>query len=203
LAQFLRAVELNKDFAPGLFNIGAMALAYRDYEGAERVLGRVIELDPTSYESFLAYAWALDGQKGRDPKKGLKAGETFERVLAIKPDQPDAICGAAWAYAADKSGWDKALKFFEICRGLKSTTAQEQQLIDNKVKGIVAMQKQPATAPQPKPEDKLKPAAPPASGPSLLDKVTDEASRDSEAQPSEGASSAAPPEPKASTPSAP
>lgn len=183
LSQFQKAVELNKNFAPGLFNIGAMALSYRDYEGAEKVLGRATELDPTSYEGFLAYAWALDGQKGRDPKKGLKAGETFERVLAIKPEQPDAICGAAWAYAADKGGWDKALKFFETCKGLKSTTAQDQQMIDNKVKGIVAMQKQPAAAPQPKPEDKPKPAAAPAGGPSLLDKVTDDAAKEEAAQP--------------------
>lgn len=197
LGQFQKAVELNKDFAPGLFNIGAMALSYRDYDGAEKVLQRATQLDPTSYEGFLAYAWALDGQKGRDPKKGIQAGETFERVLAIKPDQADAICGAAWAYASDKSGWDKALKFFETCKGLKTTTAQDQQLIDNKVKGILAMQKQPAAA-QPKPEEKPKPAAtPPAGGPSLLDKVTDDdAAKDEGAQPApEGAAPAPAPAP--------
>ncbi|MEW6431930.1 MAG: tetratricopeptide repeat protein [Myxococcota bacterium] len=182
LGQFQKAVELNKDFAPGLFNIGAMALSYRDYEGAEKVLERATALDPTSYEGFLAYAWALDGQKGRDPKKGLKAGEMFERVLAIKPEQSDAICGAAWAYAADKAGWDKALQFFEACKAQKATTDQDKQLIDNKVKGILAMQKQPAAAPAPKPEDKPRPAAP-TSGPSLLDKVTDEAPREEAAPP--------------------
>jgi tetratricopeptide (TPR) repeat protein len=194
LAQFQKAVELNKDFAPGLFNIGAMALSYRDYEGAEKVLQRATQLDPTSYEGFLAYAWALDGQKGRDPKKGIQAGEVFERVLAIKPDQADAICGAAWAYASDRSGWDKALRFFEICKGLKTTTAQEQQLIDNKVKGILAMQKQPAAG-QPEPEEKPRPAAtPPASGPSLLDKVTDDAASDEGTQPpTEGQAPAPPP----------
>lgn len=196
LGQFQKAVELNKDFAPGLFNIGAMALSYRDYDGAEKVLQRATQLDPTSYEGFLAYAWALDGQKGRDPKKGLLAGETFERVLAIKPDQPDAICGAAWAYAADKSGWDKALKFFESCKGLKTTTAQDQQLIDNKVKGILAMQKQPAAAPAPKVEEKKPAATPPAGGPSLLDNVTDDGAKDEAAPPApEGAAPAAAPAP--------
>lgn len=205
LGQFQKAVDLNKDFAPGLFNIGAMALSYRDYDGAEKVLHRATELDPTSYEGFLAYAWALDGQKGREPKKGLEAGEAFERVLAIKPDQADAICGAAWAYAADKAGWDKALKFFESCKGLKTTTAQDQQLIENKVKGILAMQKQPAAA-QPKPEEKPKPAAtPPAGGPSLLDKVTDDAAKDEASQPApEGAAAPAPaPAPAAPAPAAP
>lgn len=176
LGQFQKAVSLNKDFAPSLFNIGAMALTYRDYDGAEKVLSRATELDPNSYEGFLAYAFAVDGQKGRDAKKGVKAGELFERVLAIKPDQNDAICGAAWAYAADKAGWDKALGFLDRCKALPTTTPVDQQLIDSKMKGIVAMQKAGAAAAQPKPEEKEKPKAAPT-GPSLLDKVSDEAAK--------------------------
>jgi tetratricopeptide (TPR) repeat protein len=182
LGQFQKAVSLNKDFAPSLFNIGAMALTYRDYDGAEKVLSRATELDQNSYEGFLAYAFALDGQKGRDAKKGLKAGELFERVLAIKADQNDAICGAAWAYAADKGGWDKALGFLERCKALPGTTPTDQQLIDSKMKGIVAMQKAGAAAAQPKPEEKEKPKA--TGGPSLLDKVSDEAAKN-EPPPSE------------------
>ncbi|PZR17346.1 MAG: gliding motility protein [Archangium gephyra] len=177
LGQFQKAVSLNKDFAPSLFNIGAMSLAYRDYEGAEKVLSRATELDPTSYEGFLAYAWALDGQKGRDAKKGLKAGENFERVLAIKNDQSDAVCGAGWAYSADKAGWDKAIAYLEKCKTLSTTSATDQQLIDSKVKGIVAMQKAGAAAAQPKPEEKEKPKAAPTNGPSLLDKVSDDAAK--------------------------
>ncbi len=177
LGQFQKAVSLNKDFAPSLFNIGAMSLAYRDYEGAEKVLSRATELDPNSYEGYLAYAWALDGQKGRDAKKGLKAGEMFERVLAIKPEQTDAICGAGWAYAADKAGWDKALTFLEKCKTFPTTSATDQQLIDSKVKGIVAMQKAGQAAAQPKPEEKEKPKAAPTGGPSLLDKVSDDAAK--------------------------
>jgi tetratricopeptide (TPR) repeat protein len=178
LGQFQKAVSLKADFAPSLFNIGAMALSYRDYDGAEKVLSRATELDPNSYEAFLAYAWALDGQKGRDPKKGVKAGEVFEKVLSIKNDQNDAICGAAWAYSADKAGWDKALSFFDKCKALSSTTAQDQQVIDNKVKGIVAMQKSGQT--QPKPEEKPKAAA---GGASLLDKVEQEAAKQEAASP--------------------
>jgi tetratricopeptide (TPR) repeat protein len=188
LGQFQKAVSLNKDFAPSLFNIGAMALTYRDYDGAEKVLSRATELDQNSYEGFLAYAFALDGQKGRDAKKGLKAGELFERVLAIKADQNDAICGAAWAYAADKAGWDKALGFLDRCKALPTTTPVDQQLIDSKMKGIVAMQKAGAAAAQPKPEEKEKPKAP--TGPSLLDKVSDEAAKQDP-----GAASETPPAP--------
>jgi tetratricopeptide (TPR) repeat protein len=183
LGQFQKAVSLNADFAPSLFNIGAMALTYRDYDGAEKVLSRATELEPNSYESFLAYAFALDGQKGRDPKKGVKAGEVFEKVLALKGDQGDAVCGAAWAYAADKSGWDKALPFFEKCKTLPTTTAQDQTQIDNKVKGILAMQKSGQQAAQPKVEEK--PKATNTGGASLLDKVSDDAAKQ-EPAPAEG-----------------
>lgn len=171
LAQFQKAIAINASFAPGLFNIGAMALSYRDYAGAEKVFSQVTQLDPGSYESFLAYAWALDGQKGRDPKKGVAAGQAFERVLALKADQPDAICGAGWAYSADKAGWDKALGFLDKCKALPGTAATDQQLIDAKVKGILAMQKTGAPA-APPPAEKEKPKAAPAQGGSLLDKVT-------------------------------
>lgn len=193
LSQFQKAVTLNKDFAPSLFNIGAMALSYRDYEGAEKVLARATELDRNSYEGFLAYAFALDGQKGRDAKKGLRAGEMFERVLAIKGDHSDAICGAGWSYAVDKAGWDKALGFLERCRGLANTSSTDQQLIDSKMKGIVAMQKSGQQAPA-KPEEKEKPKAQPT-GPSLLDKVSEDAAK---AEPSAG--SDAPPAAPAEAP---
>ncbi len=173
LGQFQKAVSLNKDFAPSLFNIGAIALSYRDYPTAEKSLSRAAELDPTSYEGFLAYAYSLDGQKGRDAKKGVKAGEVFEKVLSLKADQADAICGAAWAYAADKSGWDRALTFFDKCKALPSTSAQDQQAIDLKVKGIVAMQKSGQPAAPSEAKEKPKTATP--SGPSMLDKVSDDA----------------------------
>lgn len=201
LGQFQKAVSLNENFAPSLFNIGAMALQYRDYDGAEKVLSKATELDPSSYEGFLAYAYALDGQKGRDAKKGLKAGEMFERVLAIKNDQGDAICGAGWAYAADKTGWDKATSFLEKCKTLASTTPADQQAIDTKLKGIAAMQKA-GQAQQQKPEEKEKPKAAPTNGPSLLDKVSDEAAKEdpgaaSESPPAETAPAAPAPAPEA------
>jgi tetratricopeptide (TPR) repeat protein len=189
LGQFQKAVALNKDFAPSLFNIGAMALSYRDYESAEKVLSHATEIDPNSYEGFLAYAWALDGQKSRDPKKGVKAGEVFERVLSIKTDQPDALCGAAWAYASDKTGWDKALRFFEKCRSV-SSNPQDQQQIDSKVKGILAMQQSGQAAPKPDEKDKAKAAAPAKGGASLVDKVSDDAAKQEATSPTDTAAPA-------------
>ncbi len=183
LGQFQKAVSLNDKFAPGHMNIGAMALSYRDYETAEKACAKVVGLDPTSYEGHLAYALALDGQKGRDPKKGLSAGAAFEKVLAIIPAHADATCGAGWAYAAEKSGWDKAVSFLEKCKAQASTTPQDQQLIDAKLKGILAMQKsgaaQPATAQKETPKTTT-------GGGSLLDKVSDQAAKE-EGVPPEGA----------------
>lgn len=181
LGQFQKSVQLNSNFAPGHVNIGAMALSYRDYENAEKSFARATSLDPTSYDGFLAYAWALDGQKGRDPKKGVAAGQAFEKVLALKADQPDAICGAGWAYAVEKTSFDRAVPFLEKCKGLPGTTSQDQQLIDAKLKGIAAMQKAGAQAPAAAEKPKEKPKA--STGPSLLDKVTDDAAKEEGANP--------------------
>jgi tetratricopeptide (TPR) repeat protein len=176
LAQFQKAVQLDERFAPGHLNLGALALAWRDYAGAERAFSRVVELEPTSHEGWLYYAWALDGQKGREPQKAIAAGGAFEKVLALKAEHPAAVCGAAWAYAADRSGWDKAVDFLQRCKAQQGTSAEERQLIDNKLQGIEAMRKsgqlQPAAAPE---EKKAAPAA--EGGESLLQKVSGEAAQ--------------------------
>src|SRR5205823_11537096 len=100
------------------------------------------------------------------------------RVLQLKADHPDAICGAGWAYAAEKTGFDKALKYLESCKGLSSTTASDKQLIDAKLKSIVAMQKAGAAQPAAeKPKDKPKAAG--GAGGNMLDKVADEGAKES------------------------
>jgi tetratricopeptide (TPR) repeat protein len=184
LAQFQKAVSLDERFAPGHLNIGAMALSYRDYVGAERSFAKAVELDPTAHEGHLYYAFALDGQKGRDPKKGLAAGAAFEKVLAMRPEHPEALCGAGWAYAADRAGWEKALGFLDRCKALRSTTPQERQMIEAKVQGLQAMQK----SGQLQPAAEKKEAAPATRGDgSLLDKVSEEAERQEGSPPEEAA----------------
>ncbi|MBX7113439.1 MAG: tetratricopeptide repeat protein [Myxococcaceae bacterium] len=177
LGQFQKAVALNDKFAPGHVNLGAMALSYRDYVNAEKSFAKATQLDPTSYEAFLAYGYALDGQRGRDPKKGIAAGQVFEKVLTLKAETPEAICGAGWAYSAEKSGWEKAISYLEKCAALSTTTASDKQLIDAKVKGLVAMQKSGAQAPPAQAAAKEKPKAE-AGGAALLDKVSDEAAKE-------------------------
>ncbi|WP_246357297.1 tetratricopeptide repeat protein [Pyxidicoccus fallax] len=147
LAQFQKAVSLDEKFAPGYLNLGAMALSYRDYAGAERSFTKVTELEPDSADARLYLAFALDGQKATDPKKGVAAGEAYEKVLAARSDLPEAVCGAGWAYAADRSGWEKAIAFLDRCKGLGSTTEQDKQMITAKVNGLQNMLKAPPPAP--------------------------------------------------------
>lgn len=194
LAQFQRAVELNANFAPGHMNIGAMALSYRDYETAEASLRRALELDPNSPEAILYLAWALEGQKGRDPKKGIEAGAQFERYLSFRPDSPEAICGAGWAYSVDKSGWEKAIQYLEKCRPLSVNTPTDVQLIDAKLKGLQAMIKsgQPQeAAPEPK-REQARPASP--GGTSVLDQAVKAAEQQEAAESSDGQEGAVPAE---------
>ncbi len=143
LAQFQKAVSLDDKFIPGHLNAGAIALSYRDYVGAERAFLKAAELEPGSPEAGLYLAWALDGQKGRDPKKGIAAGEAFEKVLSTRADLPEAVCGAGWAYASDRAGWEKAIAFLDRCKGLQSTTEQDKQMITAKVNGLQNMLKAP------------------------------------------------------------
>ncbi|AGC45852.1 hypothetical protein MYSTI_04560 [Myxococcus stipitatus DSM 14675] len=143
LAQFQKAVSLDDKYSPGYLNLGALALRYRDYAGAERAFSRALELEPDSMEARLSLAWALDGQKGRDPKKGLAAGESFEKVLATRDNLPEAVCGAGWAFASERSGWERAIAFLDRCKGMQSTSEQDRQLITAKVQGLQNMLKTP------------------------------------------------------------
>ncbi len=146
LAQFQKAVSLDDTFAPGHLNLGALALSYRDYAGAERAFTKALALEPDGLEGQLYLAYALDGQKGVDPKKGVAAGEAFEKVLARAADKPEAVCGAGWAYAADRAGFEKAIAFLDRCKELSSTTEQDKQLITAKVNGLQNMLKNPPPA---------------------------------------------------------
>ncbi len=179
LAQFQKAVSLDEKFAPGYLNIGAMALSYRDYAGAERAFTRAVELDGLSHEGYLYLAYALDGQKGRDPKKGLAAGEAFEKVLSLRADQAEAVCGAGWAYSVERTGWEKAISFLERCKGLEATAPEQKQMIDTKLQTLQAMLKSNQLQPAAEPEKKESPEAVGGAGAegSMLDKVSTEAAQ--------------------------
>jgi tetratricopeptide (TPR) repeat protein len=195
-------VSLDERFAPGHLNIGAMALAWRDYTGAERSFAKAVELEPGSHEAWLYYAYALDGQKGREPKKGLAAGEAFEKVLSLRAEQPEALCGAGWAYSVERTGWDKAVSFLQRCKDQGLTSAQDKQMIEAKLQGIEAMRKngQPQPAPEPE-ETKENPSAVGGSG-SMLEKVSNEASQQEGVPEGGNAAPAAEPTPAEGEPAA-
>ncbi len=175
LAQFQKAVELDPKFAPGYQNIGALALSYRDYEAAETALRKALELDPNNPDALLYLAHTLDGQRTRDGKKGIDAGKTFEQYLGWRKDAPEAICGAGWAYTADKEGWQKAITYLKQCRDLPISTEQDKQVIDNRVTGLERMIASAAAQQQPAPEQKREAPKANPGGQSLLDKVSEDA----------------------------
>lgn len=195
LAQFQKAVSLDDAFAPGHLNLGALALSYRDYAGAERAFTRALALEPDGLEGQLYLAYALDGQKGVDPKKGVAAGEAFEKVLARSADRPEAVCGAGWAYSADRSGFEKAIAFLDRCKELSATSEQDKQLITAKVQGLRNMLKNPPAAPAAtagaEGEPKKDAAATGGAGSSVMNQLPQDTSAPEQA-PAEGAEAPAP-----------
>ncbi len=173
LVQFQKAVELNPNFAPGHLNIGALALSYRDYEAAEKALRTAMSLDGNNPETYLYLGHTLDGQRNRDSKKGVEAGQFFERYLAWRPESPEVICAAGWAYGADRSGYEKALGFLKKCESFPDTSAQDKQMIAQRVKVIETMMAsgQQEKAAEPARREAPKPGA---GGTSILDKVSEE-----------------------------
>lgn len=141
LAELRRALELEEGFLPAHLNLGALALGWGDLSGAERALARAVELAPDMPEAWLAYARALDAQKGREPRRGLAAGEAFEKVLALREGNTEALCGAGWAFAAERTGWDKAVVYLNRCRQLDSTPPQERQRIEARLQGLEALRR--------------------------------------------------------------
>lgn len=187
LAQFQKAIQLDPNFAPGHMNMGAMALSYRDYENAETWLRKALQLDAASPEGRYYLAWALEGQKGRDPKKGLEAGAEFERYLDWRPNDASAVCGAGWAFSVEKTGFERAIRYLQKCKTANRTLTQTDiQLIDAKVTGLQNMMSNPGRlAPQ---EAKRDAPRATGSGTSLVDKVSaDEAAREAAQPAPEGA----------------
>jgi len=139
LLELQRAATLDPSFAPAHLNLGSLALASRDYATAEKLSSRALALQPWSKDARLLRAWALDGLRAQDPHRGPDAGAAFEQVLAFKPDDPEATCGAGFGYGADSAGYDRALPFLEKCLSLGSTP-QERQAAEGRLKTIQAIQ---------------------------------------------------------------
>lgn len=95
VAELRQALELDPKFEVAHRNLGALALAYRDYPTAQKSFAALVSLAPDSYEAHLDYAYALQDGQVLDPAKGVEAAAEFEKALAIQPspDKPDVSKG--------------------------------------------------------------------------------------------------------------
>ena len=89
-AFFDEATRLDPSLAAPWANLGALALQYRDYPAAEQACGRSVALDPGRWDTHLSHAWALEGLK-----RPREARAEYEKVLAVRPQQEDALYGRA------------------------------------------------------------------------------------------------------------
>jgi Tfp pilus assembly protein PilF len=121
-ADFEQATQVDPNFAPAWANLGALALSYRDYAAAEQAYGKAVQLDPSRWDSHLAHGWALEGlRKPRD------ARAEYEKVLAMKPGQEDALYGKALALKAENDLPGAMQAFKEYAANSKATHVKEAQ----------------------------------------------------------------------------
>ena len=101
--EFDRAAALDPGSADAWANLGALALGWRDYAGAERAYRRASELEPWSVDSRLHLAEALAAQAAEEPAKAIGSRGGVPRGAGPRSRTArEAICGAGWALAQDR-----------------------------------------------------------------------------------------------------
>jgi tetratricopeptide (TPR) repeat protein len=85
-ASKLQANALNPRL--GLLNV---AQAKGDVANATAAADAVLKIEPTNYRALMAYSWGCF-----QAKDYRRAGSTYQRVLAMYPEDQDATSGAAW-----------------------------------------------------------------------------------------------------------
>ena len=89
---FEQATKQDPALAAAWANLGAIALTYRDYASAGDAYAKAVALDSNRWDTHLAYAWALEGLK-----KPKEARAEYDKVLALRLNQEDALYGRALA----------------------------------------------------------------------------------------------------------
>jgi tetratricopeptide (TPR) repeat protein len=143
-AEFDRAAALDPGSADAWANLGALALGWRDYGGAERAYRHASELEPWAVESRLRLADALAAQAPEDPAKASAAAAAYKDVLARAPGRSDAICGAGWALAQDRKSAVEAGAMLRRCRDLPDTPAAERRKIEGRLSVLASLARSPA-----------------------------------------------------------
>jgi len=106
--RFLEATKIDPKLGAAWANLGAIALQYRDYAAAAEAYAKAVEILQGRADLHLAYAWALEGTK----KPALARAE-FEKVLAARPDDQDALYGRALALKAE-GNLPESMKAFQV-----------------------------------------------------------------------------------------
>jgi hypothetical protein len=71
------------------------------------------------------------------PAKALAAAREFEKVLELRSGEPEATCGAGWAYARDQASGERAAVYLRKCREV-AKSPQERRRIDAKLQALAA-----------------------------------------------------------------
>jgi Flp pilus assembly protein TadD len=145
-ADFEQATQLDANFAAAWANLGALTLSYRDYSAAEQAYAKAVTLDGTRWETHLGYGWALEGLR-----KAKDARAEYEKVLALKPGQEDALYGKALALKQENDLPAALQAFKEYAASSRATHVKEAQ---NQMAAIdLRLKNPPAAAPKagPKP----------------------------------------------------
>ena len=153
-AYFDQATQLDPNFAPAWANLGGIALSYRDYPTAEQAYAKAVALDGARWDTHLAHGWALEGLR-----KSKDARAEYEKVLAMKPGQEDALYGKAMALKTEGDLPAAMQAFKEYVANSKATHIKEAQ---NQIAAIDLRLKNPPAKP-------AAPAAKPASAAATLD----------------------------------
>lgn len=115
IASFQKALDLDAAYAPALANLGALALAYRDYPAAARSLEKLVALTPGDAEAFLHLGWAYEGARREDGGHLVReAAAAFEKALSLKGDLPEALHGLARACAGDLKDLPRAAQYYRL-----------------------------------------------------------------------------------------
>ena len=152
MAQFKHAVGMEKEHLLANYNIGALALAHRDYNMAAKTLQIAYSAWGNDFEVNAALGYAMQGQQ-----KHAEAAKQLEKAYAIRKDEQVLYqLVVVWQAAGDAT---KALAYGENLLALQGKQCTEEDFDGfcgryNGIKMMIAMEKQTAAPP---PEEKAKP----------------------------------------------
>ncbi|MCK6544330.1 tetratricopeptide repeat protein [Myxococcota bacterium] len=166
MAAFKEAVGVDPNHVVANYNIGALALAHRDYDLAARSYGVVASAWPDNYEVTASLGYALQGQQKLDESakllekaRALKAKEGVARA-DVPASEEEQIVYQLWQIHQTANNLKAALGFADEYLKLKNKVCKEGDADElcGRYAGIKYMADQEAKgAAQPAPEPEKKP----------------------------------------------